>query len=136
MTGKDEWHDEHGPKIELEEWQGVVEADPSMEMRSEAVANLGDGKQLIAHNETVAVWLDHDGEVHMWLHLFEGNVVGKNPQPDAIDKMHALSVVFDAKLIGDEGEHYDADGTATYPEFKVLETQKAGAMPRPWWKFW
>lgn len=34
---KDEWHDEHGEEIELEEWLDVVRADPSLKPHEEMV---------------------------------------------------------------------------------------------------
>lgn len=136
ITRKDEWFDEHGEEIELEEWIAIVEADPQLEMRDEAVADLGNGKHLTAYDPTMAVWLDDAGEVQMWFHLFEGNIIGKNPRPPALAKMHGLSEALNARLIGDEGEIYDAAGNASYPDFPDQETQKAERSARPWWKFW
>ncbi len=136
VTRKDEWFDEHGPEIEMDEWVALVEADPLMEMRSEAVVELEGGEQLVAYDPTMAVWLDQAGDVRMWFYLIEGNVVGKNPRPEALAKMHAISELLDARLLGDEGERYDASGTASYPEFETAQTQRAGKHVRPWWKFW
>lgn len=136
VTRKDEWFDEHGPEIGMDEWVALVNGDPLMEMRSEAVAELEGGAQLVARDPTMAVWLDNASEVRMWFYLFEGNVVGKNPQPAALAKMHAISEVLDARLLGDEGEMYNASGTASYLEFDTLQTHRAGTTVRPWWKFW
>ena len=136
ITRKDEWFDEHGPEIEMEEWVALVGADPGMEMRSEAVADLPDGSQLVAQDPTMAVWLAPNGDGRMWFHMFQVNIVGKNPSPEAIKKMHALSVTLSAVLIGDDGEHYDADGTTGYPDFPDADGHDSGELRKPWWKFW
>lgn len=81
-------------------------------------------------------WLAKDGTEQMWFWMWEGNVMGKNPRPSAVTKMHEISEKLNARLIGDGGEIYDAAGNASYPDFPEPETQKAEAKPRPWWKFW
>ncbi|MGJ8610652.1 MAG: hypothetical protein ACSHWY_06135 [Octadecabacter sp.] len=136
VTRKDEWFDEHGEEIELEEWTAAVASDPGLEMRAEAFVDVGDGKQLIASDPTMAVWLDEAGNPQMWFHMFEGNIIGKNPRPPVIAKMHDLSVTLQARLMGEEGEVYDAEGNVSYPDFPEPQTQKAGHDVRPWWKFW
>lgn len=131
ITRKDEWFDEHGEEIELDEWLAVVEADPRLEAHSE----------MAAADPSAVVWKGDDGNIRMWFWMSEGNIVGKNPKPEAIAKMHEIAVALDAKLIGDEGEHYDAAGNASHPDFPApqpqgSDTRKAEAKPRPWWKFW
>ncbi|MDB4213880.1 hypothetical protein N9741_03310 [Octadecabacter sp.] len=126
ITRKDEWFDEHGVEIELDEWLAVIEEDPHLKPHAEMVAT----------DPSAAVWVNKDGGGRMWFWLDEGNIVGKNPRPDAVAKMHAISVLLDAKLIGDEGEHYDASGNASHPDFPAPEANKAGTNARPWWKFW
>ena len=72
----------------------------------------------------------------MWFWMSDGNIVGKNARPDALAKMHKLSIVLDARLMGDEGEIYDAAGNASQPDFPTPDMTKAGTHARPWWKFW
>ncbi len=136
VTRKNQWHDEHGEEIQIEDWIAVVKNDPEMEMRSEAHADLGNGQVLVASDPTMAVWLGEDGAERMWFYLSEGNAVGKSPRPDGLAKMHSFSLLLAARLIGEEGETYDAEGNASYPQLGKVDLPKAEPTSRPWWRFW
>jgi len=126
ITRKDEWFDEHGEEIELEEWLAVIDADEELKPDAENIAT----------DPSVAIWLAQGGTPRMWFWMSEGDIVGKNPNPEALAKMHEISVALGARLMGEECEHYDAAGNASQPDFPADDAQKAEAMPRPWWKFW
>lgn len=126
ISRKDEWFDEHGEEIELDEWLAVIETDPHLTPHVEMAAT----------DPSAAVWSGEDGMGRMWFWMSDGNIVGKNARPDALAKMHKLSIVLDARLVGDEGEIYDAAGNASHPDFPTPDMTKAGTHARPWWKFW
>ncbi len=126
ITRKDEWHDEHGEEIELEEWLAVVDLDPHLQPHEEMAAT----------DSSAVVWIAEDGTEQMWFWMSEGNVMGKNPRPAALAKMYEISEKLNARLMGDEGEIYDAEGQASYPDFPEENMQKTEPKARPWWKFW
>ena len=84
----------------------------------------------------MAVWTDDAGHPLMWFHMSAGNIVAKSPRPNAIEKVHEISGVLQARLMGEEGELYDAAGRARYPNAPEKDTQKAERNARPWWKRW
>ncbi|MFO0922647.1 MAG: hypothetical protein U0905_09200 [Pirellulales bacterium] len=47
-------------------------------------------------------------------------------------KMHQIASQLDAKVLGDEGEEYGADGELVAQP----ESQNSDGCRKPWWKIW
>jgi len=58
-------------------------------------------------------------------------VIVKNPDDEILKKMHSISILMGAKVLGEEGEEYGEHG----PVEEVSEVQSTYAK-KPWWKFW
>jgi len=61
-----------------------------------------------------------------------GCISVKNPDEEILRKMHQIASQLDARVLGDEGEEYDAHG-------EVLADPKdddSSTHRKPWWKLW
>src|SRR5688500_3851169 len=92
ITRREDWMDEDGPGISLEEWRSYVESDAELRMDD----SLG---------EHVAVWSGPSTEVS-WLAWTGGNLETKNPDEPLVRKMIAVAAALGAKVQGDDGERY------------------------------
>jgi hypothetical protein len=114
ITKKENWSDEHGPAISLEEWIELVESDPEMGLDGFAEAATNDGRILRIKMAGLSVWTAYskNGQEgnQAWFGLWGGNVVVKNPDSEIRRKMYALARILSAKVQGDEGEIYGPDG--------------------------
>ncbi|MBX2855175.1 MAG: hypothetical protein KTR21_09315 [Rhodobacteraceae bacterium] len=144
ITRKAHWADENGPEISLDEWLGYVSADPEMRLDGFAEAPLPGGGVLRAEDQSLAVWTawpgdggrdgggdgGMDGLAWMWL-SGDGAICAKHPDIDIRRKMWRIAQDFGARLVGDDGEQYGADG-----EIDTGAMDDARLKPQPWWKFW
>lgn len=115
ITRKENWFDESGPQIRLEEWKALVLADPDMRLDGYATAVVGDGSILRVDSEGLAVWTAYAGTGiggnMAWFDFSQGNVIVKNPDSASLDKMWRIAGKLGAKVQGDDGEEYGADGS-------------------------
>lgn len=132
ITRKPFWADDEGLAITLEDWLSFVQSDPEMRADGYAEANTPEGSLRI-EEPGIAVWTAysrHDEQGNMaWFSHFEDHVSVKNPDPEILRKMHQIAQNLDAKVQGDEGEEYDADG-------KVIADEPNQPPQKPWWRFW
>jgi hypothetical protein len=134
ITRKENWFDE-GPEISLTDWLGVVRTDPEMRHDGFAEASVGNGSVLRVEDPSMAVWLAYPGHLEdgnkAWFWLSNGNVVTKNPDEAMLNKMLLIAYQLSAKVQGDEGEIYGANG-------EVTAEAKPSPHPsrKPWWRFW
>mgnify|MGYP001544618463 CR=1 FL=1 len=140
ITRKQHWADETGPRIELDEWLRYVEGDAEMRLDGAAEAGLADGGTLRVEGPGIAVWVAYSGHGRdgnmAWFDHFEDRVTVKNPDREILRKMFAIAQALDARVQGDEGEGYDADGEAVWDEpIQDVDLDAADAQ-RPWWRFW
>lgn len=135
ITRKENWFDE-GPDISLDEWLDVVRADPEMRIDGYAEAIVDGGSVLRIEDPSMSVWLaysKHQLNGNMaWLWHSRGNVAAKNPDDEILKKMHAIAIKLTAKVQGDEGEIYGADGQLVGEDTPASVT----ASQKPWWRFW
>jgi hypothetical protein len=114
ITRKENWWEDNGPEISLDEWISVVTGDRDMRLDGYAEAQLGDGSVLRYERDGLSVWTAYSGhgkDGNMpWFDLCRGCVDVKNPDPEILQKMWSLAQVLSAKVQGDEGEFYDASG--------------------------
>ncbi|VWD56671.1 hypothetical protein [Burkholderia contaminans] len=117
ITRKENWFDESGPRIDIDEWKTVVLSDPDMRLDGYASAVVGNGSVLRIESNGLAVWTAYagngiDGNM-AWFDFRQGNIVVKNPDGAILRKMWLLAQRLDAKVQGDECEAYGEDGTVT-----------------------
>lgn len=117
ITRKENWFDEDGPAIDIAEWKALVDADPEMRLDGYASAVVGNGSVLRLERDGLSVWTAYaghgvDGNM-AWFDFRQGNVVVKNPDDAILGKMWRLAQQLGAKVQGDDGELYGADGRVT-----------------------
>ncbi len=136
ITRKENWFDEEGPSISLEEWISLVGADPGMLLEGFAEAATPSGEKIRVESEGLSVWTAYSGHGKdgnmAWFDLRAGCVVVKNPDEEILKKMYEIARRLGAKVQGDDGEVYGSDGNLDdFP----LNRDPAGPR-KPWWKFW
>jgi hypothetical protein len=112
ITRKQHWSDEEGPAITLQEWKDYIASDPEMRLDGYAEAKTPTGL-LRLESPGLAVWTAHPdaGDGHMaWFSHYKDRVTVKNPDDPMTMKMHRIAMTLGAKVEGDEGEIYGADG--------------------------
>ncbi len=133
LTRKEDWF-EDGPDILLQEWKEYIEGDEEMRLDGFAEAETPDGVLRI-ESEGLAVWTSwsqHEKDGNMaWMDYDRGNITVKNPDTEILKKMFVIAQSLDAKVQGDDGEAYDADGQ---PDQEVFQPFKFSE--RKWWQFW
>ena len=139
ITRKAEWFDEDGPDITLDDWKNYISSDSEMRLDGYAEAITANGEILRMEHDGIAVWTAYSGhgiDGNMaWLYPASGGIVAKNPDQEILAKMFGIAQTLGARVLGDEGEEYGADGN-------VLATHgdEDGASPetvypkKPWWK--
>jgi tetratricopeptide (TPR) repeat protein len=114
ITRKENWWDDSGPEISLDEWIAVVTGDKDMRLDGYAEAQLGNGSALRYERDGLSVWTAYSGHGKdgnmAWFDLRRGCVIVKNPDPEILQKMWSLAQVLSAKVQGDGGEFYDTSG--------------------------
>lgn len=137
ITRRDNWFEEKADGIAVEEWLDLVRCDPEMRLDGYAEATVGNGSVLRVDDPTMAVWVGYskhglNGNM-AWLWYAHGNIVAKNPDEEIRQKMWLLASTLSAKVQGDDGELYGANGE------RVATEATTGALPpksKPWWRFW
>ena len=104
ITRADEWSESESRPISLEEWLAVVADDPELH-RDPADAN--------SQWPGFVYWADPSQPVEewwQWLCHERGEIVTKSPDAPLRRKMHELAARLGARVLGDDGEEYGADG--------------------------
>lgn len=68
ITRKDDWSDDHGPAVSLDEWLLYVESDATMRLDGFAEAQTPDGLIVRIESPGLAVWVGYSG------HGVDGNM--------------------------------------------------------------
>lgn len=97
ITRKQWSWDENGPFIGPEDWRHLIEADPDL--------SYSEDKPSVCKLHELDCFTFSDG-----------NIQCKNPDRDQIIKMVAIAKLLDARVVGEEDEVYQSDGTAIQPE--------------------
>ena len=98
ITRRDDWADDDGPSITLEEWVKYVASDP--EMKADAENPTPDNAIYLGPTEEWPFWWVKRGEIQT-----------KNSTPEVIAKMVAIARSLGARVQGDDGEVYGLDPT-------------------------
>jgi hypothetical protein len=98
ITRRLEWADDNGPEITLEEWKAYVESDDEVQPDAD-------------NGPTDFLWTAHPKNPWpLWWN--RGEIYTKNPDEIAFGKLIAIAERLDAKVQGDDGEVYRADGAS------------------------
>lgn len=111
ITRKEEWSDEDGPVITLDEWLAVIDADPDLRHDGFAETPTPDGNVLRIESPGLAVWTAHPdarqpGDL-AWLSFNTDRITVKNPDRPFLEKLLEIATLLDASVQGDEGETDD-----------------------------
>lgn len=86
----------------------------------------------------MSVWVGyskHGQQGNMaWIWHSNGNVMAKNPDGEILKKMSLMATRLSAKVQGDDGEIYGADGKPITKAAPI--PSNTGSTPKPWWRFW
>jgi hypothetical protein len=102
ITRRTPWWDDKGPQITAAQWAAAVEADTQLEMIPQPAG--GNGPQ-----HWIARMITHPPEDRLGTALCwdSGTVSAKNPTDMLLAKMRQTALALDARVQGDDGEHYD-----------------------------
>lgn len=98
ITRRDYAHDSDGPAILLSEWEVLIGSDSELRWEPE----LG---------EHFAVWREGPAASESWIAWDNGNLESKHPDAAMIRKMSTFAGLLGARLVGEEGESYDSEGS-------------------------
>ena len=114
ITKAEHWTDSEASPIGESDWARLVDSDPDLEMTGVAEADTPDGS-LRYENRGLAVWRRHPSGEKVWFDFRLGRVVVKNPDEATIDKMLGVARGLGARVVGDDGETYEAPGQPPTP---------------------
>jgi hypothetical protein len=140
ITRKTEWFDKDGPNISLEDWKAYISSDPDMRLDGYAEAITGNGDVLRVENEGLAVWTAYSGHGvngnKAWLYPGSGGIIAKNPDEEILRKLFEIAQALGARVVGDDGEEYGADGEIVAQEdgTPADNALKINPQKRSWWK--
>ena len=109
ITRKEKWSDENSQdnSISLDEWEKYVASDSEMRQENSAEIMTPDQKVIRLKAEGLSVWNGHPENVKVWFDWYRGRISVKNPDDYMVEKMLRVSKVFNARVLGDEGETYN-----------------------------
>lgn len=115
ITRAEDWTDSAEVPISLEEWLAFVAVDPELRHDGVAATTLPDGGVFEVREPGLVVWTAHPqagkGEGLPWIRYVDGQLQSKHPDPPFLRKMHEIATALGARLQGDDGENYAADGS-------------------------
>lgn len=98
ITRAEEWSESELCPIELHEWLQLVERDPDLVPQESGL-------------EGFVLWTGWSrGGVRPPMWHSEGCIVSSAPEPEVAAKMHEPAQQLGARVVGDEGEEFDAAG--------------------------
>jgi len=139
ITRKEEWFDEEGEEITLNEWCDFVNTSTDMRLDGYAETETPSGT-LRVESEGLTVWVgysNHDKDGNMaWFDYFEGNIKVKNPDDEILKKMYQIARSLNAKVQGEECEVYGENGQSNWQELKAQGEAMRESTSKKWWQFW
>ena len=95
ITRADNWMENLGSEILVDEWLALVEADPELQLDP-------------VHGPYAVHWRQTEAAAQSWFDWCEGNVYTTDPDTAAVGKMLALATSLTGRVQGDDGEMYGA----------------------------
>lgn len=139
ITRKEQWFDEKGENIELEEWLNFVKSSSDMRHDGFAEAETPNGTLRI-DSEGLSVWLGYSGHEKngnmAWFYYSDGNIQVKNPDEEILKKMYKIAQELQAKVQGDDCEIYDENGQSNWKELSAQDESVVLSHNKKWWRFW
>jgi len=122
ITRAPEWFQAEQCPIDLDEWLRIVEQDPDLVRQDSGLPGF-------------VVWTAwSQGGVHPPMWHSEGCVVSSATETPVVRKMHEIAQRLGARVVGDDGEEYDATGRPGDAEAATQRDQAPQGPRRPWWK--
>lgn len=122
ITRKADWFDEEGAVITLDEWLEYVASDPDMRADGYAEARMPNGTVLRTEDPGIAVWTawsrHNEGGGMAWFCYREDHISFKSVDTEVLKKMYQIAETLGARVQGDDGETYDANGESNWEELK------------------
>lgn len=134
ITRKENWADEDGPDIKLEEWLNYLSIDKSMALDQDREAQRDSAVATGEKPASLAVWKDwpsggEGNSAEIW--QSGGNLMATDPDIAIRQKMFLIADALGAKVQGSRGEVYNSIGD---PENRPRRSGARGE--KPWWKIW
>jgi len=120
---------EEPAEIAFEEWKNYVDGDEELEQSD--MTDDGMYWEWNAHPEH-----NDPAAGRPWLNYSNGQIYSKNPDREMVIKMVQIASTLDAKVQGQDGEFYDADGVVDEVQDKEEPGKKFLPVSKPWWRFW
>jgi hypothetical protein len=119
ITRASHWSESPDQPITLDEWIAYVKSDKEMRLDNRAEATTTSGERLALESPGIAVWTAWgkngiDGNF-AWFYYSDGEITVKNPDRAILRKMFTIATALRARVQGDDGEIYDANGNAHEP---------------------
>jgi hypothetical protein len=122
ITRRPEWFQGEQWPIGLDEWLRIVEQDPDLVLQESGLPGY-------------VVWTAwSQGGLHPPMWHSEGCVVSSAAETQVVCKMHQIAERLGGRVVGDDGEEYDARGIQMRVEAETPRPQASQAPRRPWWK--
>jgi len=119
ITRAQDWTESRDHPITLSEWKAYLRSDGEMRLDNRAQATTSSGETITTESPGLAVWVawkqDGVGGGHAWFSYDDGAITVKDPDRDILRKMFSIAVALKARVQGDEGETYDANGDPHQP---------------------
>jgi hypothetical protein len=116
ITRKIDWSEAEGPRIELSEWQAIIDSDSELALDTE-IGKDGWVSATFREREGALAW--DNGQIH-----------AKNPDNPIITKMVTIAKRLNAEVQGDDGEVYDDDGSTFFPDSVVVTAPPTSLIER------
>jgi hypothetical protein len=115
VTRKPHWADSAGPAITLHEWLAYVETDTELRLVGFAQVETPDG-DVREESTGLTLWSGYSQHAvagnMAWFDHHHDRITCRNPDTEIIRKMHRIASALKARVQGDKGEVYGADGVA------------------------
>ena len=116
ITRKIDWSEVEGDQIDRSEWEAIIESDSELSLN--ASTQYDDRLSATFRDQEFALAWD-DGQIH-----------AKNPDNALVIKMVAIASRLNAKVQGDDGEIYAADGSTSFPDSVAIVSPVHGVIAR------
>lgn len=138
ITRKGNWFDDEGDNITLEDWRLYAIGDP--ELKLDALPEQPKDQSTIRmESPGAALWTARvkEGKGQVWFRHFRDRVTVRDPDVATLVKMYKIANRMSAKVQGNDGEVYDADGNSGSQAKAQAKATSAEVKPakKSWWKF-
>jgi hypothetical protein len=106
-----DWSDAEEHPITLREWRGYVESAPDLRLEEAVEAESPDGARIsLADEGGAAIWTGHPEGGDVWVVYRGGRIVVNGADRPVARRLAEVADALEARVQGDGGEFYGADG--------------------------